>query len=79
MLIFFIEKQRAVSQRRRKVEDFVKLVRGEPGSATQSMYVNLIYEFCQLSIGISNIIITRPTRFCSALLFTTHAALTLSV
>ena len=43
MLIFFIEKQRAVSQRRRKVEDFVKLAHGEPGSATQLMYVNLIF------------------------------------
>ena len=62
-----------------KVEDFVKLARGEPVSATQSLYVNLIYEFCQLLIGISNIIITRPTRFCSALLFTTHAAHTLYV
>ena len=32
------------------------------------MYVNLIYEFCQLSIGISNIIITRPTRFSTNIL-----------
>ena len=76
---FFLSKSSVQFQRWRKVVNFVKSARGEPSSATQSMYVNLIYAFCRFSIDISHIIITRPTRFCSALLFTTNAANTLCI
>lgn len=79
VLIFFIKKQRPFSQRRRQVENFVKRTSNVPGSATHSIWVNLIYEFYQLSIGISNVMITRSTRFFSQHWSLPHMLLTLYV